>query len=176
MNFVACLLSKVVVNLKLKQKVCKVVTWAQNCKLRGQAWWWRRLDWNLNVSYLPTFELAKLFKALVFRDKIKVNQKIPGLPSPWAWAARITGFEEKSFVQMWWHQNRARRKAHGGPHGKMDSVLALHPAAPGSILCVSEKNSDYLRKIIMRCCRDLLTALLRTVDSGLIMSIEPIYY
>ena len=43
-------------------------------------------------------------------------------------------------------------KEGGVPH----SVLTSHPAAPGSIL------------------RDLLTALLRTVDRGLIMSIEPI--
>ena len=48
----------------------------------------------------------------------------------------------------------------------MDSILALHPAAPGLILSVPKKFSLNVG--------DLLIALLRTVDRGLIMSIESI--
>ena len=47
----------------------------------------------------------------------------------------------------------------------MDSVLALHPAGPGSILGIPKNNSIL---------QSLLAALLRTVDRGLIMLIEPI--
>ena len=49
----------------------------------------------------------------------------------------------------------------------MDSVLALHPAAPGSIL--GAPNNFFF-------CWDLLTTLLRTVDGGLMMSINPIQF
>ena len=50
----------------------------------------------------------------------------------------------------------------------MDCVLACHPVALGSILCVPKNFS--LGEIFSSCCWDLLTALPRTVDRGLIMS------
>ena len=62
---------------------------------------------------------------------------------------------------------------YGGVHSTTDSVLPLHPAAPGSILRVPNLFLRIWEEIIW-CCRDLLMALLRTVDRGLIMSIEPI--
>ena len=42
-------------------------------------------------------------------------------------------------------------------HSTMDSVLASHPAAPGSVLGVPE---DFPMDIFFRCRRDLSTALL----------------
>ena len=49
----------------------------------------------------------------------------------------------------------------------MDNVLASRPVAPGSILGVPRSFSLEIDDII-------LTALLRTLDRGLTMSIEPI--
>ena len=45
----------------------------------------------------------------------------------------------------------------GGPHSTMDSILALHPVAPGLILNVPKNFS--LREFFSWCCWDLLTAL-----------------
>ena len=58
------------------------------------------------------------------------------------------------------------------PRSIVDSVLTSDQAAPHLFLSVPKNFAR--REIISRCCRDLLMALLRTVDRDLIMSIEPI--
>ena len=67
------------------------------------------------------------------------------------------------FDTLLFHQQRSNLQ--WGLHSTMDSVLASHPVSLGLILGIS---NNYW------CCWDLLTALLRTVDNWLIMSIQSI--
>ena len=55
----------------------------------------------------------------------------------------------------------------GGGHSTMDNILAFTPTGPGF-------DSWHSQEYFSSCCWDLLTALLKAADRGLIILIEPI--